>query len=127
MPLIEVEVVADHELSPTLAPRLAEAAGQALVAPAGQTWVRLRRLATTSYAESGGAPPAGVRPVFVQVLQARLPDEAALSTGGRPERGDRRGLRPPRRSGARGALATRGGPRCLRRPAPARRWAVTLA
>lgn len=79
MPLIEVEVVADDELSPTLAPRLAEAAGRALDAPAGQTWVRLRRLATASYAESGGGPPAGVRPVFVQVLQARLPDEAALA------------------------------------------------
>ena len=79
MPLIEVEVVADDELSPTLAPRLAEAAGGALDAPVGRTWVRLRRLATTSYAESGGGPPAGVRPVFVQVLQARLPDEETLA------------------------------------------------
>ena len=79
MPLIEVEVVADDELSPTLAPRLAEAAGRALEAPAGQTWVRLRRLTTAHYAESGGGPPSGVRPVFVQVLQARLPDEAALA------------------------------------------------
>ena len=78
MPLIEVEVVADDELSPTLAPRLAEAAGGALDAPAGQTWVRLRRLTTASYAESGRGPASGVRPVFVQVLQARLPDEAAL-------------------------------------------------
>ena len=79
MPLIEVEVVADDELSPTLAPRLAEAAGGALDVPAGQTWVRLRRLTTASYAESGGGPPCGVWPVFVHVLQARLPDEAALA------------------------------------------------
>ncbi len=79
MPLIEVEVVADDQLGPTLAPRLAEAAGGALDAPAGQTWVRLRRLTTASYAESGGGPPSGVRPVFVQVLLARLPDEAALA------------------------------------------------
>ena len=42
MPLIEVEIVDDDELSPTLASRLAEAAGAALDAPAGQTWVRLR-------------------------------------------------------------------------------------
>ena len=66
-------------LSPTLAPRLAEAAGHALAAPAGETWVRLRRLTTTFYAESGGGPLAGVPPVFVQVLQARLPDETALA------------------------------------------------
>lgn len=79
MPLIEVEVVADDELSPTLAARLAEAAGAALDAPAGQTWVRLRRLTTASYAESGGGPPPGLRPVFVQILQARLPDEATLA------------------------------------------------
>lgn len=78
MPLIEVEVVADDELSATLAAGLAEAAGGALDAPAGQTWVRLRRLTTASYAESGGGPPASARPVFVQVLHARLPDEATL-------------------------------------------------
>lgn len=82
MPLVEVEVVVaeGEELEAGLAVWLSEAAGQVLQAPPGSTWVRLRALAREAYAESGGGPPEGVRPVFVRVLSARLPSEDLLAT-----------------------------------------------
>lgn len=79
MPLIEVEVVADEDLPEGLARRLADAAGAALDAAPGRTWVRLRRLPVSGYAESGGGPPAGVMPVFATVLLACLPEPASLA------------------------------------------------
>ena len=38
-----------------------------------QTWVRLRVLPLSQYAENGGGPAHGVAPVFVTVLKAVLP------------------------------------------------------
>jgi phenylpyruvate tautomerase PptA (4-oxalocrotonate tautomerase family) len=56
-----------------LARRIADAAGAALEAEPGGTWVKLRFLTEDEYAESGGAP-AGVLPVFVSLLTGAPPD-----------------------------------------------------
>lgn len=81
MPILEVELVTGpgEALPPDLAPRLAEAAAAAMSQPPGRTWVRLRMLPAGHYAEDGGGPPAGVRPVFVSVLKARRPAADALA------------------------------------------------
>ncbi|HET9023944.1 MAG TPA: hypothetical protein VFN64_05190 [Burkholderiaceae bacterium] len=74
MPILDVEVVGqqpgDVPLE-RLADRLADAVGSALDVPAGQLWVKLRRLPASQYAENG--PPNATLPVFVRVL-ARLRD-----------------------------------------------------
>ena len=79
MPILEIEIVVDEgeALDDGLASWLAESAGQVFGAPPGSTWVRLRFLSADNYAESGGGPPEGVRPVFVRVLQAS-PTKAEL-------------------------------------------------
>jgi phenylpyruvate tautomerase PptA (4-oxalocrotonate tautomerase family) len=75
MPILDVEVVGPMPAARRrgLARRLAGACGAAFGAPPGHTWVRLRWLAADDYAESGGGPPRGVRPVFVGVLLAERP------------------------------------------------------
>ena len=73
MPILEVEVVQrDGEvLDPRAAARIAEAAASVFGTPPGSTWVRMRTLLRTGYAEDAGGPPDGVFPVFVSVGKAR--------------------------------------------------------
>jgi len=73
MPILEVEVVLkDGEiLDPRAAARIADAAASVFGASHGNTWVRLRTLLPSAYAEDAGGPPDGVFPVFVSVLKAR--------------------------------------------------------
>ena len=80
MPIVDVEMViaATEATEPGLAAALADAVGEVLESEAGSVWVRLRRLSETRYAENGGGPPDGVRPVFVTVLLAHVPEGAAL-------------------------------------------------
>ncbi|MBC8327646.1 MAG: hypothetical protein H8E31_02760 [Planctomycetes bacterium] len=75
MPILEIEIVtaAEEALEADLAERLAAAAGAALGAPPGRTWVRLRELPRTRYAEDGAAREEAVRPVFVSLLLADPP------------------------------------------------------
>jgi len=82
MPILEIEVVVteDESLGHELAPSLAEAAGGIFGSPAGGTWVRLRELPLSQYAENGGGPIDGVLPVFVTVLKARLPTPGDLES-----------------------------------------------
>jgi phenylpyruvate tautomerase PptA (4-oxalocrotonate tautomerase family) len=83
MPLIEVERVMPEGVDaapPGLAQALADAAGRALGSPAGRTWVRLRALPATAYAENGvDALDADALPVFVTVLHAHPPAGDALA------------------------------------------------
>jgi hypothetical protein len=79
MPILEVEVVGVPEAPGGLAGVLADEAARALASP-GRTWVRLRVLPEDRYAEDGGGPPAGVRPVFVRVLRAELPARETLES-----------------------------------------------
>lgn len=76
MPILEIEVIdeLDYDVREGLAARLADAAGEALGASVGGTWVRLRTLPAVAYAESGGGPPPGIRPVFVSVVRRALPE-----------------------------------------------------
>ncbi len=82
MPVLQVEMVDGPAEAPAgLAQALADAAGRVLDAPPGHTWVRLRRLPASGYAENGPAAagtPAPAAPVFVEVLQRAPPAGAAL-------------------------------------------------
>ena len=76
MPILEVEVVveAGEQLADDLAGRLADAAARVMGSDSGHTWVRLRSLPETHYAENEGGPPDGVRPVFITILKRHLPE-----------------------------------------------------
>jgi phenylpyruvate tautomerase PptA (4-oxalocrotonate tautomerase family) len=78
MPILDVELVGPvpDAILHGLARRIADAAGAALEAEPGGTWVKLRCLAPDEYAESGGLPD-GVLPVFVSVLLGAPPDGEA--------------------------------------------------
>jgi phenylpyruvate tautomerase PptA (4-oxalocrotonate tautomerase family) len=68
VPIVDVELVSDDDLPPSLAPRLADVLGEALSSRPQGTWLRLRRLEHSRYAENGGAGD-DVHPVFVTVLE----------------------------------------------------------
>lgn len=75
MPMLSIEIVGvPGEHSPGLAAVLADAAGAVFPSPPGGTWVRLRWLDPADYAENGGGPPPGVRPVFVSAIEAHPPE-----------------------------------------------------
>jgi phenylpyruvate tautomerase PptA (4-oxalocrotonate tautomerase family) len=80
MPILEIEIiVAEGEaVDPSLAPSLADAAGEVFGTVAGQTWVRVRALERSGYAENGGGPPEGIYPVFARVLLADPPQGEEL-------------------------------------------------
>lgn len=79
MPILDVEIVLRPGEAPAegLPGALARAAGAALEARAGGTWVRLRTLPRERYGEDGELPPE-VAPAFVTVLLADPPTGAAL-------------------------------------------------
>ena len=81
MPIIDVELVCDEDESvPTVsAQALADAAAAVFGSPPGRTWVRLRRLPATAYAENGVRLAPANRPVFVTVLKAHPPTGDALA------------------------------------------------
>lgn len=81
MPILEVELVLrpDEVIAAGLAALIADRAAAVFGAAPGRTWVRLRTLPPSHYAEDSGGPPPGVSPVFVTVLHARLPGAAALA------------------------------------------------
>jgi phenylpyruvate tautomerase PptA (4-oxalocrotonate tautomerase family) len=79
VPVLEIEIVGEPEGPDRsgLARRLADAAGEALGAGPGSTWVRLRVLDPRDYAENESAEE--LRPVFVHVLERSVPDDDALA------------------------------------------------
>ena len=77
MPVVDVELVGEADVSAELSQRLADAVGEALDSRPGGTWVRVRELAQDHYAENGGLE-AGIRPVFVTVLERSRPEGAEL-------------------------------------------------
>jgi phenylpyruvate tautomerase PptA (4-oxalocrotonate tautomerase family) len=68
MPIVDVELVGDADETGEITQRLADALGEALSSRAGGTWVRLRHLERSRYAENGGLDDE-VCPVFVTVLE----------------------------------------------------------
>ena len=82
MPILDIELVQpDGALPPAsaLTQALADAAGRALGAAPGRTWVRLRTLPAAHYAESETAVSADELPVFATVLHAHVPQGDALA------------------------------------------------
>lgn len=80
MPIVDVEIVCASEtefVSPP-AEALANSLGRVFGSPRGGTWVRVRFLSSTSYAENETEVPSDDLPVFVTVLQARPPFGEAL-------------------------------------------------
>jgi phenylpyruvate tautomerase PptA (4-oxalocrotonate tautomerase family) len=76
MPIIEIEFVGEENFS-TMAQEMADAIGDVLKSPAGQTWVKLRSLAPQQYAENQNNSK-DVNPVFVSVLLRKLPENLEL-------------------------------------------------
>ncbi len=75
MPIVDVDYIGTPPAD--LAQRLADEVGAALGAAPGHTWVRMRRLAPTDYAESGATDTANA-PVFVTLLLATWPQAAQI-------------------------------------------------
>ena len=76
MPILDIEAVLfDHEIiDSNWALEIADAAGRIIDTPPGQTWVRIRGLPRSQYAENGTGDSPELRPVFVSVLKAQLPE-----------------------------------------------------
>ncbi|MEO8103144.1 MAG: hypothetical protein ABI790_11485 [Betaproteobacteria bacterium] len=80
MPIVDVEVVSQAGEAGHLpsAGGLASALGRVFGSAPGRTWVRVRALDASCYAENDSPVAASELPVFVTVLQATPPDGAAL-------------------------------------------------
>ena len=72
MPILDVELIGPvpERIRAGLASRIADAAGKALESRPQGTWVKLRFIEASDYAENDGGPPAGAEPVIVSVLEA---------------------------------------------------------
>jgi len=75
MPILEVEIIVHpgENLPAGLAAEIAERAGEIFRSAAGGTWVKIYPLPRERYAENGGSLEETIRPVFVRILQAKLP------------------------------------------------------
>ena len=82
MPILDVAVVIaeDEVVVPCWVEQIADAAGAIFETPSGKTWVRIRSLARSDYAENGMRYAQGLRPVFVSVLKAKGPLIETLRT-----------------------------------------------
>ena len=82
MPIIDIELVCESEaeFATASARALADAIGQVLGSEPGRTWVRLRFLGSTAYAENLATLEAVDLPAFVTVLHAHPPVGEALAT-----------------------------------------------
>ena len=82
MPIIDVELVASEgsDLREPSVAAIADALGKVLGSPPGRTWVRLRVLSSSAYAENECSLSEDELPVFATVLHAHLPESEALAT-----------------------------------------------
>lgn len=82
MPIVDIEVVAGDcgALMPgkRRLQQLTDELGDVFHSEPANTWVRLRSLDETAYAENRSVGPAAVLPVFVNVLKAQLPNASAM-------------------------------------------------
>lgn len=82
MPIIDIEVVTGE--GGALLPdkrrlqQLTDELGDVFRSEPANTWVRLRSLDETAYAENRSDGPEAVPPVFVGVLRAHLPDASTI-------------------------------------------------
>lgn len=83
MPILDIDLVQPDGAAPpaaALTQALADAAGRVFGSAPGRTWMRLRTLPASQYAENDAAIAPDEMPVFVTVLHARPPQGAALIT-----------------------------------------------
>ena len=82
MPILDIELVEPQALRDkrALASAIADGVARALDTPRGSTWVKVRYLAEQDYAEDGGGPAHGARPVFVRLLLADWPTAEELAS-----------------------------------------------
>ena len=81
MPILDIERVLPEgaDMPQGLSQALADAAGSVLGSAPGHTWVRLRSLPASAYAENGVPPDVNALPVFVTLLLAQAPQGEALA------------------------------------------------
>ena len=81
MPIVDVELVCASEADlAAVSPRgIADALGAIFGSEPGRTWVRLRCLPASAYAENDCNVSEGELPVFASVLQAHPPQGEALA------------------------------------------------
>ena len=74
MPIVDIEIVlkVNEIIQSKTVEELADQIGEIFGSPKGTTWVKVRGLPDSHYAENGGTPD-GVFPVFVSVLKSNLP------------------------------------------------------
>lgn len=76
MPILDIEVVllGDEAVNSNWAVEIADAVGEIFDSPPGRTWVRIRDLPRSQYAENDTGDSLELCPVFVSVLKAQLPE-----------------------------------------------------
>ena len=81
MPILDIELVcaSDRQFASVSAQAIADALGAVLGAPHGRTWIRLRKLDATAYAENHATLDLERLPVFVTVLHAHPPEKERLA------------------------------------------------
>ena len=82
MPIVDIEVVAGEADSEVIAKErsqlLADELGSLFGSEPGGTWVRLRSIDQSAYAENRAPVGAEARPTFVNILRAETPERGAL-------------------------------------------------
>jgi len=80
MPILDIEVVLldDEAVDSNWAAEIADAAGEMFGTPPGRTWIRIRGLPRSHYAENGIEDTLDLCPVFVSVLKAQLTEGECL-------------------------------------------------
>lgn len=80
MPILDIEVVVieNEAIDSSWAQQIADAGGGIFGTLPGRTWVRVRGLHRSNYAENGIKLAANLQPVFVSVLKSQLPPVDAL-------------------------------------------------
>ena len=81
MPILDVELIGPvpQRIRDGLASRIADAAGEVFESRPQGTWVKLRFVEASDYAENAGGPPDAAEPVIVSVLEAAPPTGNALA------------------------------------------------
>ena len=74
MPIIDIEIVLkpNEAIQSQMASELADQLGEIFESPKGGTWVKVRGLVNSQYAENA-QPSEEVYPVFVSVVKSELP------------------------------------------------------
>jgi len=82
MPILTIELLmadGDPDVPAQTLQKLTDALGELFQSAAGGTWVKLRHLHSSNYAENQVTLTASIRPVMVEIIHSRLPAESELA------------------------------------------------